>query len=170
MEAPKGRKSRSRREYRHARALLRCRRKDYDYAAAAAADGSHATTAFNFKRPKFVVIGAHPPVTLLGGAATCSEGFAKYFLRVPRLLGFIAAAMLPKQARGTFRKHVTKPSEQVAAPPSTAAGFRSVLEVLCLFFLLVPLAISVLPGSRVVVVSAHQPGELPRKLLTEPWD
>ena len=26
--------------------------------------------------------------------------------------------MLPKQARGTFRKHVTKPSEQVATPPS----------------------------------------------------
>ena len=25
--------------------------------------------------------------------------------------------MLPKQARGTFRKNVTKPSEQVAAPP-----------------------------------------------------
>ena len=27
--------------------------------------------------------------------------------------------MLPKQARGTFRKHITKPSEQVATPPST---------------------------------------------------
>ena len=44
-----------------------------------------------------------------GGAATCSEGFVKCFLRVPRLLGCTAAAMLPKQARGSFRKHVTKP-------------------------------------------------------------
>ena len=33
-------------------------------------------------------------------------------------MGCIAAAMLPKQARGTFIKHITKPSEQVAAPPS----------------------------------------------------
>ena len=47
-----------------------------------------------------------------------SEGFVKCFLRVPRLLGCSAAAMLPKQARGTFRKHITKPSGQVAAPPS----------------------------------------------------
>ena len=57
--------------------------------------------------------------TLLGGAATCSEGFVKFFLRVPRLLGCTAAAMLPKQAKGTFRTHITKHSEQVAAPPST---------------------------------------------------
>ena len=28
-----------------------------------------------------------------------------------------------KQARGTFRKHVTKPSEQVAAPPCIMMGF-----------------------------------------------
>jgi len=34
-------------------------------------------------------------------------------------LGCTAAAMLPKQARGTFRKYAKKPSEQVAAPPST---------------------------------------------------
>ena len=27
--------------------------------------------------------------------------------------------MLPKQARGTFRKHITKPLEQVATPPTT---------------------------------------------------
>ena len=39
--------------------------------------------------------------------------FCKMF---PRLLVSIASAMLTKQARGTFRKHVTKPSEQVAAP------------------------------------------------------
>ena len=38
------------------------------------------------------------------GAAACSEGFVKCFLRVPRLLGCTAAAMLPKQARGTFKK------------------------------------------------------------------
>ena len=28
-----------------------------------------------------------------------------------------AVSMLPKQAGGTFRKHITKPSEQVDAPP-----------------------------------------------------
>ena len=57
--------------------------------------------------------------TTVGGAATCTEGFVNCFLRVPRLLGCTAAAMLPKQARGTYRKHATKPLEQVAAPPST---------------------------------------------------
>ena len=41
-----------------------------------------------------------------------------FFREFPRLLGITAAAMLPKQARGTFRKHITKPSEQVSAPPS----------------------------------------------------
>ena len=34
----------------------------------------------------------------------------------------------------------------------------------------VPLAISFLLGSKVAVVSAHQPAELPRKCLTKPWD
>ena len=47
------------------------------------------------------------------------KDFVKCFPRVPRLLGCTAAAMLPKQARGTFKKHITKPLEQVAAPPST---------------------------------------------------
>ena len=51
-------------------------------------------------------------LTVLGGAATCSEGF------VNCCKGCTAAAMLPKKARGTLRKLVTKPSEQVAAPPS----------------------------------------------------
>ena len=32
--------------------------------------------------------------------------------------------MQPKQARGTFRKHITKPSEQVAAPPSMTSAQR----------------------------------------------
>ena len=32
-----------------------------------------------------------------------------------------AAAMLPKQARRTYRKHITKPSKQVAVPPSVVA-------------------------------------------------
>ena len=32
------------------------------------------------------------------------------------MLGCTAAAMLPLQARGTFRKHTTKPSEQVTHP------------------------------------------------------
>ena len=31
-------------------------------------------------------------------------------------MGWTAAAMLPKQVRGTFRKHVTKPPPQPAAP------------------------------------------------------
>ena len=53
---------------------------------------------------------------VLGGAATFSEGFVKCFPIVPRLLGCTAAAMLPKQARGTSRKHITKPSEQVSRP------------------------------------------------------
>ena len=39
-------------------------------------------------------------------------------LLVTKFTTLTAAAMLPKQARGTFRKHVKKPSEQVAAPPS----------------------------------------------------
>ena len=52
---------------------------------------------------------------ILGGAATCSEGFVICFLKVPfACLGSMAAAV----AWGTFRKHFTKPSEQVAAPPS----------------------------------------------------
>ena len=63
---------------------------------------------------------------LLGWAATCSKGFVKCFPRVPRLLGCTASAMLPKQARETFRKHITKPSEQVAAPPSTQVHLTSV--------------------------------------------
>ena len=37
------------------------------------------------------------------------------FWEFPRLLVFTAAAMLPKQARGTYKKHITKPLEQVAA-------------------------------------------------------
>ena len=41
-----------------------------------------------------------------------------FFREFPRLLGITAAAMLPKQARGTLRKHITKPFKQVAAPPS----------------------------------------------------
>ena len=39
---------------------------------------------------------------------TCSEGFVQCFLRVPRLLGCTAAAMLPKQARETFIKPFAK--------------------------------------------------------------
>ena len=41
-----------------------------------------------------------------------------FTLFFPRLLGCSVAAMLPKQARETFRKHIAKSSEQVAAPPS----------------------------------------------------
>ena len=38
--------------------------------------------------------------------------------------------MLPKQARGTFRKHITKPPEQVAAPPSISLTLVSTRTVL----------------------------------------
>ena len=41
------------------------------------------------------------------------------FGEFPRPFGCTAAAMLPEQARGSFRKPIKKPSEQVAAPPST---------------------------------------------------
>ena len=58
-------------------------------------------------------------MTTRWGSPLVANGFVECFLRVPRLLGCTAAAMLPKKARGTFRKHVTKPSEHVAAPPST---------------------------------------------------
>ena len=49
---------------------------------------------------------------LQSGAA----GYVKGFWEFHRQLGWTAAAMLPKQARRTHRKHLTKPSEQVAAP------------------------------------------------------
>ena len=55
---------------------------------------------------------------LLGGAATCSEGFVICFLKVPLAsLSSMAAAVQPNSL-GTLSKHFTKPSEQVAAPPS----------------------------------------------------
>ena len=58
--------------------------------------------------------------TLLVGAATCSEGFVICFLKVPHAyLGSMAAAVQPNSLE-TLRKHFTKPSEQVAAPPSSA--------------------------------------------------
>ena len=45
--------------------------------------------------------------------------FCKFFSEsFPGCWAFTAAAMLPKQAWGTLGKHITKPSEQVAAPPS----------------------------------------------------
>ena len=55
--------------------------------------------------------------TLLGGAATCSEGFVMCFLRVPlACLGSMAAAVQPN---GLGNSQFTKPAEQVAAQPST---------------------------------------------------
>ena len=54
-----------------------------------------------------------------GGVATCSRRFCLLFSeRGCWAVPCTPAAMLPKQAMGTFRKHITKPSEQVAAPPS----------------------------------------------------
>ena len=55
--------------------------------------------------------------SLLGGAVTCSEGFVTVFLKVPlACLGSMAAAV-QHNSLGTLRKHFTKLSEQVAAPP-----------------------------------------------------
>ena len=46
------------------------------------------------------------------------------------LLGCTAAAMLPKQARGTFRKHITKPFLQVAAPDCRQSQYSTPLFIL----------------------------------------
>ena len=54
------------------------------------------------------------------------EVLLNVFSEFPRLLGCTAAAMLPQQARGTFRKLTTKPSEQVAAPPGPPICLPSV--------------------------------------------
>ena len=59
---------------------------------------------------------------ILGGVVTCSEGFEIFFLKVSLpCLGSMAAAVQPNNL-GTLRKHFTKPSEQVAAPPGSAAS------------------------------------------------
>ena len=53
-----------------------------------------------------------------GGSATCFEGFVVSFLKVPlACLGSMAAEVQPNSL-GTLGKHFTKPSEQVATPPS----------------------------------------------------
>ena len=60
-----------------------------------------------------------PTKSVLGGAATCSEGFVTCFLKVPlACLGGMEAAVEPNSL-GSLRKHFTKLSEQVAAPPDT---------------------------------------------------
>ena len=63
---------------------------------------------------------------VLGGAATCSEGFVNCFLRVPQALGCTAAAMLPKQARELLDNILQNLPQQVPAPPSISARFGSV--------------------------------------------
>ena len=56
-------------------------------------------------------------IIVLGGAATCFEGFVICFLKVPlACLGSVAAAVQPNSL-GTLGKHFTKPLEQVAAQP-----------------------------------------------------
>ena len=51
------------------------------------------------------------------------------------VLGYTAAAMPPKQARGTFSKHIAKPSEQVAAPDCILLfPLRSLIKVIKLLF------------------------------------
>ena len=56
---------------------------------------------------------------VLGGAATCSEGFVICFPKVPLACLFSMAATGQPNSLGTLRKHFAKPSEQVAAPPGT---------------------------------------------------
>ena len=72
------------------------------------------------------------PVTqfyILGGAATCSEGFVICFLKVPiACLGSMAAAVQPNSLK-TLRKHFIKPPEQVAAPPSGTTEWGMRLEL-----------------------------------------
>ena len=46
--------------------------------------------------------------------------------------------MLPKQARGTFRKHIKKPSEQVAAPQCMLLALPIPVDDLHLGLLRVP--------------------------------
>ena len=67
------------------------------------------------------------PVHVPGGAAPCSERFCKMLSESsPRLFDCTAATLLPQQARRTFRKRVTKPSEQVAAPPGILPASKRV--------------------------------------------
>ena len=62
--------------------------------------------------------------------------------------------MLPKQVRGTDRKHITKPAEQVAAPPSTYLLQHDLYAVLVRGTLL-----SKLPAAEVVKVAyGHHAG------------
>ena len=73
------------------------------------------------------------PYYLPGWASTCSGGFVYFFLRVPQAVGLYyscTADMLTKQARGTFKKHITKPSEQVAAPPSSRPASAVLMEII----------------------------------------
>ena len=68
------------------------------------------------------------------GAATCSEGFLICFLKLSLAgLGSMADAVQPNSL-GTLRKHVTKPSEQVAASPSRLWGICSVVGFYFVFF------------------------------------
>ena len=50
------------------------------------------------------------------GAATCSEGLVKYFLKVPIALMGTMAAAVKLRACGTLRKQLKNPAEQFAAP------------------------------------------------------
>ena len=55
------------------------------------------------------------------GQPLVPKGFVYFFLRV---LGCTAASLLPQQAKRTFRKFTTKPSEQVAAPPGNIFDYH----------------------------------------------
>ena len=61
------------------------------------------------------------------GQPLVPKGFVYFFLRV---LGCTAASLLPQQAKRTFRKFTTKPSEQVAAPPGNIFDYHFSLTTL----------------------------------------
>ena len=79
----------------------------------------HVNRSLNEENVKMYEV-PNSPLFILGGAATCFDGFVICFLKVPlACLGSIAAAVQPNSL-GTLRKHFIKPSEQL---PSHLIGW-----------------------------------------------
>ena len=75
--------------------------------------------------PSLIIAGASPMRLL---EQSTGWGFVTCFLKDPlACLGSMAAAVQPNSL-GTLRKHFTKPSEQVAAPPGTALPLPALFE------------------------------------------
>ena len=76
---------------------------------------------------------------------TCSEGFVQCFLRVPRLLGCTAAAMLPRPCKqGKLSENIL----QVAAPPSTKTH-RLIWHLVCNQHFCQSPRVSYYPGGKI---------------------